>query len=109
VAISSGAGVVTMNEEQRRMKAQWKTAQRDAARAAFPLPEVELAAMFDAVHAAVERDGCDNTLRATRVWLAGRQSDAAVVLGWLAEHGGYCDCEVVANAGDHYEQTRSQP
>lgn len=62
--------------------------------------------MFEAVDSALARDECDHTLRATIAWLASQQLDGAVVLAWLAEHGGYCDCEVVANAGDHFKQNR---
>jgi hypothetical protein len=62
--------------------------------------------MFNAVDAAVQQDGCDHTLRATTGWLAQRAETSAVV-AWLAENGGYCDCEVVANAADHFEQNRS--
>jgi len=95
-----------MNEDQRRLKQEWKQAQRDAARQAFPLSEAELAAMFDVVNAGVERDGCDHTLRSTVAWLAERP-EAATVVAWLADNGGYCDCEVIANAEDHFEQNRS--
>ena len=95
-----------VNEDHRRLKGEWKRAQRIAARQSFPLPELELASMFNDVGAALERDGCDHTLRATTVWLAQRP-EASAVIAWLAENGGYCDCEVVANAADHFEQNRS--
>ena len=95
-----------MNEDHRRLKREWKQAQRNTTRQTFPLPEVELASMFNAVDAAVLRDGCIHTLRATTVWLAQRP-EASAVIAWLAENGGYCDCEVVANAADHFEQNRS--
>jgi hypothetical protein len=32
--------------------------------------------------------------------------DRASLLAWLAENGGYCDCEVAGNAADHWEQNR---
>jgi hypothetical protein len=95
-----------VNEDHRRLKREWKEVQRSTARQTFPLPESELASMFDAVGVAVERDGCAHTLRATTVWLAERP-EARAVIAWLAENGGYCDCEVVANAADHFEQNRS--
>jgi hypothetical protein len=95
-----------MSEDHRHLKQQWKEAQRNTARQKFPLPEPELGSMFDGVSAAVERDGCDHTLRATTAWLAQRPEGPTVV-SWLGENGGYCDCEVVANAADHFEQNRS--
>lgn len=27
-------------------------------------------------------------------------------IAWLKANGGYCDCEVVTNAADHWEQNR---
>ncbi len=39
-------------------------------------------------------------------WLAANEQSVVEVLAWLNKHGGYCDCEVVANAADHWEQYR---
>jgi hypothetical protein len=41
--------------------------------------------------------GCDHTLRVTRAWAADRGFDAEAVAASVAEFGGYCDCEVLAN------------
>jgi hypothetical protein len=36
------------------------------------------------------------------VFLAERGLDAAAVIPWLRESGGYCDCEVLANVEDEW-------
>lgn len=64
-----------------------------------------LQSLFRAVEARVEGEGCDHTLRATEQWIAEHQQPETV-LGWLKKHGGFCDCEVLANAADHWEQNR---
>ena len=95
-----------MDEADRNRKREWKSSERETARAAFPLSADLLEDLFAHVSAAVEKSGCDHSLRATEVWLATKKVDADVVKKWLAENGGYCDCEVEANAADHWEQNR---
>ena len=54
----------------------------------------------------VEKDepaivGCDGTLRLTKAWLKehfNNRDEEENALAYLMEHGGYCDCEVLANA-----------
>ena len=57
---------------------------------------------------ALEEVGCDNTLR-----LAARYRDDHAphddgLEGWLSEHGGYCDCEVLANTYQPHRRLRPQ-
>ena len=95
-----------MESSDRDRKRAWKSEQKALAQAAFPLPNEVLERLFTAVNSAVERQGCDHTLRFTEKWLSesGRERDVAIT--WLKAHGGYCDCEVTANAYDHWEQNR---
>ena len=95
-----------MDARDRDRKEAWKAAERSTAKQAFPLPDELLEKLFAHVSEAVDRDGCDHSLRATQNWLAGRDVDRPSVIAWLEENGGYCDCEVVANAADHWEQNR---
>jgi hypothetical protein len=95
-----------MDKADRDRKRAWKSSEREAARAAFPLADDALEDLFAHVSAAVDRSGCDHTLRATEAWLAKQKVDAELVKRWLAENGGYCDCEVDANAADQWQQNR---
>lgn len=95
-----------MDAQDRNRKKAWKTQERNAAKDAFPLPDGILGELFAHVSAAVDHDGCDHTLKATEAWLGGRLVDRLGLLAWLEKNGGYCDCEVVANAADHWEQNR---
>ena len=88
------------------MKKQWMTAEKDAARAKFPLRDDQLEALFDAVEAAIEDVACDHSLKATREWLEDGGLDVQAVIGWLQSNGGFCDCEVVANVREHWEESR---
>ena len=68
----------------------------------MPLSHDDLRALFDGLDAALE-DGCDHTLRHTRELLRERGLDEERVLPWLAEYGGHCDCEVLANVGGEWD------
>jgi hypothetical protein len=95
-----------MDDAARRLKKEWKRRQQAAARDAFPLDSPSLAALFDHVDAQLATQSCDHSLKTTRQWLDENVADPEPVLSWLREHGGYCDCEVVANAADHFESNR---
>jgi len=95
-----------MNDAERGRKRVWKVEQRASARQAFPLLADLLTALFAHVTAAVDRSGCQHSLAATEEWIAQAGVDHDSVVEWLEDNGGYCDCEVVANAADHFEQNR---
>ena len=99
----------SMDDKKRELKKRWKKAEKDAARYAFPLPDDKLEALFDAVEMAIEDAGCDLSLRATNEWLSANGVDIGAVMVWLENNGGFCDCEVVANARDHWEESRRLP
>ncbi len=77
---------------------------RAAQEAARPIGREDLRALFDHLDDVVGREGCDNTLRRTRAFLQGRSLDQAVIVPWLGEYGGYCDCEVLANVGERWRE-----
>ena len=88
---------------------QWRKAMVRAQTAAqyareearLPLPKSTTKALFDAVDAGLVKTGCDHTLRHTIAFLQ-HDLPQEPVIAWLAEHGGYCDCEVIANVEDRW-------
>ncbi|RRQ22223.1 DUF2695 domain-containing protein [Thiohalobacter thiocyanaticus] len=95
-----------MDESDRERKRQWKAQQREVARASFPMSDALMEAFFDSVESSVSDSGCDHTLRFTGQWITANQQPKEPLIHWLEENGGFCDCEVVANARDHWEQNR---
>ena len=96
-----------MDPEQRQaLKKMVRAQERAKARARFPLPDDVLQALFAAVEKHVAESGCDDTRGFTEEWLGTRGHDTEAVLAWLATAGGYCDCEVVANAMPHWADNR---
>jgi hypothetical protein len=46
----------------------------------------------------LREEGCDHTLRYTKAWLQqATYANVTSVIAALRNHGGYCDCEVLAN------------
>lgn len=66
------------------------------AQARMPVSHAQLAALFDFLDEQLAV-GCDNTTRFTELFLQQHRLPVQPVLDWLAEYGGYCDCEVLAN------------
>jgi hypothetical protein len=80
--------------------------QRAEARAALPLPDDQLRAMFDTLDRELPVFGCDHTRRLTQAFLERRGHPIEVVLAWLDENGGYCDCEILANVEERWLDCR---
>ncbi len=58
-----------------------------------------LAGLFKHLGERLEQDGCDNTMRIATDFLqySDECDDCEEALEWLAERGGFCDCEVLLN------------
>jgi hypothetical protein len=100
----------TKEEKRRRSKLVTAIVQNETAKAieAMPISFADLGALFDHLDTMLGEEGCDHTSRMTQVFLQKRKLDAVRILPWLQEHGGYCDCEVLANVeeswGDEIEK-----
>jgi hypothetical protein len=95
-----------MNQSNRNQKNSWKIEQRTIARNGFPLSNDLLASLFEFVEASVDKEGCDHSRRFTEAWLVSNRVSRESLLSWLDSNGGFCDCEVVANAMQHWEENR---
>lgn len=95
-----------MNNGEKRKFEELVRRYHEAARQEFPLPESELAELFDILDSELPRHGCDNTLRLTKKWLEDRGHAIEPVVSWLQHHGGYCDCEVLLNVKEHFKENK---
>lgn len=90
-------------EKQRRKELKQRVLQeeRDRLNNSLPLPREALQALFDHLDNSLA-EGCDHTLRLTRAFLQQRSLPVDTILPWLVEHGGGCDCEVLANVEERF-------
>lgn len=87
---------------------RWKVQQQASARAALPLPDEQMQALFDMLDAELPREDCDHTLRLTLGWLNAQNLMVEPVVKWLHDNGGFCDCEVLANAEEAWREATGQ-
>jgi hypothetical protein len=75
--------------------------ERAESRVAFPIAADALTALFDAIDEALSTQPCDRTRRNAQAWLTSHGHPVETTFAWLDEHGGFCDCEVLANVKQH--------
>ena len=68
----------------------------------MPLERQQLEILIDYLDESCERNGCDGTVRNTRIWLALNRLPVELTEMALLSHGGGCDCEVVLNVDPDY-------
>lgn len=99
--LERGAGLKRASMDKRQRKSalrQWKQVGRADLLAGMPLLPEQLHRLLDYVETNLKE--CDHTSRVTANFLQAEQLESDQVLTWLGEHGGYCDCEVLANLVD---------
>ncbi len=67
----------------------------------LPISLAQLHGLFDMLDQSLI-EGCDHSLRFTEEYLRLNQLSSEKVVPWLHEHGGFCDCEVLANVEDDW-------
>lgn len=84
-------------------KQQLRVQQRAALLTALPLTTEQLAELFDYLDQRLGLSACDDTLGHTRCFAAAHELPFEALRQFLGRHGGYCDCEVLANVAQRYE------
>ncbi len=82
-------------EERRAHIQQWQAAERNKIVTSMPLSPRQLDLLINFLAANLK--SCDRTTKLTDIFLHVEKLDKDCVLPWLADHGGYCDCEVLYN------------
>jgi len=60
--------------------------------------------LFDYLDNKLGENSCDDTNKLTLEFLLKNKiGDKETVINWLAENGGYCDCEILANVEEKFE------
>ncbi len=85
-------------EERKARVKQWQAVERAELVASMPLSSQQLNSLLDYLDANLQ--SCDHTTKLTDIFLHVEKLDKERVLPWLADHGGYCDCEVLYNLDD---------
>ena len=97
-----------MDRHQRKTAIKrWKHAERADLLSGMPMTPEQLHRLL--IHLDANLSTCDHTTRLTASFLLDEKLPQEKVLPWLAERGGHCDCEVLANLGDLDDSLQSPP
>lgn len=94
------------NEEkdrQKQLRAELKRKEKERFLNSLPMSADHFKELFDYLDQQLEQEGCDDTLSLTESYLDEQGLEHEKVVSWLEEYGGYCDCEVLANVEEHFE------
>ncbi|MCS3530545.1 DUF2695 domain-containing protein [Chryseobacterium sp. JUb7] len=94
------------NEKKRRKQIldELRQKQQEEFELNLPMAREAFEKLFDDLDERLEKIGCDNTNRLTIEFLRDNKiQNPENVLKWLAENGGYCDCEILTNVEEKFE------
>lgn len=63
--------------------------------------------LFDFLDEKLGVEQCDDTLKLTQQYLTKIQEPRQTVTDWLNKNGAYCDCEVLYNVEEKFENLKS--
>ncbi|MFT3934114.1 MAG: DUF2695 domain-containing protein [Chitinophagaceae bacterium] len=69
----------------------------------IPMSRDKFKNLFDYLDTHLNDKGCDDTNTLTKLFLSQSNiENADEILNWLTKHGGYCDCEILANVEEQF-------
>ncbi len=96
-------GATKMDKEKKKMLLQqYKENQKNAFLNSLPMSVEDFKKLFDFLDES--EDDCENSFNQTLQFLNTIECDFDAVLRWLAENGGGCDCEVLYNIEEIFEE-----
>jgi hypothetical protein len=88
---------------QQQLKKAFKREGEKAFFSSLPMEASDFLDLFDTLNEKLGDEPCDDTLRFTEQFLNEHQLPLQDVALWLNEHGGHCDCEVLSNVEEKFE------
>lgn len=71
-------------------------------RESLPMDERKFLPLFDFLDSELSREGCKNDFTLLDKYCKKENLDATPLKEWFRKHGGYCDCEIIANVEDEF-------
>ena len=90
-------------DEKRKALAEYKRRQKEAFLASLPMSAELFRELFDYLDEKLSDEDCQDDLRLTTAFLEEQECDTEAVLEWLEENGGGCDCEVLGNIEEKFD------
>ncbi|WP_018478272.1 DUF2695 domain-containing protein [Pontibacter roseus] len=90
-------------DRQKQLKAELKRKEKENFLNSLPMSTDQFRELFYYLDEQLQQEGCDDTLSLTESYLDEQGIEYEEVVSWLEENGGYCDCEVIANVEERFE------
>lgn len=99
--------IMSKDPHKDELKKAWRERRRQELAASIHMPLQDLRDLFVPLDQEAPA-GCNHILRVTAEFLQKRGLETESIIPWLREHGGYCDCEVLANVEDEFTEILGQ-
>ena len=90
-------------DDKKKALAEYKRRQKEDFLSSLPMSADCFRELFDHLDEQLGEEGCAHDFRLTEAFLEAHGCDTEAVLGWLEENGGGCDCEVLANIEEKFD------
>jgi len=90
-------------DKRKALKKSFKAREMEQVLASLPIPLNTLKELFNWLGFELKNEDCDNTFKHTQVFITQNNLSEETLLKWLGNQGGFCDCEVLANVSEHFE------
>ena len=91
-------------ERRKQILGELKQKQQQEFEQGLPMDRAIFEKLFDYLDSELEENDCDDTTKLTTAFLEKNKiANIENALNWLADHGGYCDCEILANVEEKFE------
>lgn len=91
-------------ERRKNIKKDLRLLERKEFESSLPLEIVVFESLFDFLDSEFQNVSCDDTMKLSKRFLEQNKiKNITNVFDWLAEKGAYCDCEILANVEEKFE------
>ena len=93
-------------EKERRKKLHREIAQKEQKKFlnSLPLDKSQILELFDFLDVELGERGCNHNYQLTSEFLKSKGLFEEGIFEWFREQGGYCDCEILFNIEERFEE-----
>jgi len=89
--------------DKKAFKKVSKERELKAFKESLPMKEIDFLPLFDFLNGELPKIGCQHDFSLLESYCKEKELDFSVLVEWLKEQGGFCDCEILANVEEQFE------